>query len=584
MSDKQHESPSKSQKTNRNILKAIVLGNDGHSKNNSESESQTLPNDPFSSSYGNGLIIEPPYDLLFLTMLEENSAFLRQIIDAMEVNIEGFGGRLHLREMTPDQIEKNKDKIEDEKKQLKAFLLNINPEDDITMLRRKVRRDRELTGTSYWEAIPSRGDHKKIVALNYVESHTIRLTKLDDELTPFTRSQVDPDTGEFIAQTFLKRFRRFVQIRNVKQTFFKEWGDPRIIDRRDGKAYANEEEAIKSKVERQYWANPMVQFNIHSARTPYGMPRYVGNLFSLFGSRAADEINYNTFINHNIPSMLFLISGNAMLTEGTIKRMEDYASSLTKRTNNRSKFLVIEAEPVSEGMQNSGTAKIDVKPLKSEQHNDMLFQVYDSNNSEKLRQAFRLPPIFVGKSDDFNRATADASRKLAEEQIFAPERREMDRRITQLFLDMGYQFWTYKSFSPNVTNDEDLVNLLSSVEKTGAMTPNIARKIVADIMNEETELYDEENTPFNPDIPFSLTMAEAVKGSGSLGGNGNSGVLAPNQGQIPISQQGDFNYNFVPEEIKQIKNFPEPSIRQIELLKEWEEKLNAFAEGNLNNL
>lgn len=575
MSESTIPDPESTQETNRTILKAIVIGKD---ENSTAGNSQAIDSDSFT--YSDGQVIEPPYDLLFLTMIEENSAFMRQLIDTLEINIEGFGGRIQLRELSSNQKEKNKDRIEQEKKSLKNFLLNINPDDDITMLRRKARRDLELTGNAYWELIPSRGDHSKVIAINYIESHTMRATKQDERLTPFEKQKVDEDTGEIIEQTFLKRFRRFVQKRNERMTYFKEWCDPRIIDRRTGTAYTDEEEATKHKIEREYWANPVIHFKIHSARSVYGLPKWIGVLFEIFGSRGSSEINYTTILNNAIPSLLFLISGNAMLTEGTIKRMEDFASSVLKRTNNRSKFLVIEAEPAVEGQPNSGNAKIDVKPLKEQQHNDMLFQQYDKNNSEKIRNAFRIPGIFVGKTDDLNRATAEESRKLAEEQIFAPERREMDRKITQLFLDIGFQFWTYKSFSPNVTNDEDLIRLLSAVEKTGAMTPNDARRIVADILNEEPITYDPEKVPFNPDIPFSLTMAEAVKGS-SLGGSPNTGVLAPNQGQIPkLRLVGPLE---IPDDLRKIRESLAPTESHLELIHAWEKCLNGHLEGQMED-
>ncbi|MEZ4742296.1 MAG: phage portal protein [Bdellovibrionota bacterium] len=574
------QDPGKTQETNRTILKAIVIGKDDPPTKDSEGgHSQTLPTDTFNYSDGN--VIEPPYDLLFLTMIEENSSFMGQLVDAMEINIEAFGGRIQMRELSPKQREQNKEQIEAEKKALKNFLLNINPDDDLTMLRRKARHDLELTGNGYFELIPARGDHTKITALNYVEAHTMRITVQDDDLTPFTKKKVDEDTGEIMEQTFLKRFRRFVQKRNNRMTYFKEWGDPRIVDRRDGKAFKSEDEATKAGVERKYWANPVLHFKIHSARSPYGIPRYIGNLFSIFGSRGSEEINYTTILNNNVPSLLFLVSGNAMLTEGTIKRMEDFANNVLKRTNNRSKFLVIEAEPAIEGMANSSTAKIEVKPLKEQQHNDMLFQTYDKNNSEKIRSAFRIPGIFVGKTDDINRATAEESRKLAEEQIFAPERREMDRKITQMFLDMGYQFWIYKSFSPNVTNDEDLIKMANALTKVGSITPNDGRKIKADIMNEEVELYDSEKVPFDPDIPFPLTMAEAVKGEVSLGGNPNSGPLAPNQGQIPNRKRKLSGPLEMPDALKKIRECLNPSESQIDLVSAWEERLRNHLEGYL---
>ena len=530
------DATAKIEKSNRGAVRATVYGGNPQFIQK-DVESSQLPTDDFRAMTKAGQVIEPPFELLTLAMMEENSSELRQIIDAMEINIEGFGGRLTPKAMTKEQREKNAPEILAEQRQLKAWLSGINPRDNLTALRRKARRDRELTGNAYWELIPpKRGERDRISAISYVPAHTVRISKQDADATPMNRRVYDIDTGDWVDQTFLLRFRRFVQVRNSKKVWFKEYGDPRIVDRETGLAYADEASATAAEVPRDRYAHCLYHMKIHSSRTPYGLPRYVGNLFSIFGSRASDEINYNTFLNNNVPSMAIMVSGNAMLTEGTVKRINEFAQSVMKRSNNYSKFLILEAEPATEGgFQNSGTAAIKIERLKNEQQSDQLFQAYDDNNSDKVRRAFRLPPIFVGKATDYNRATADTSRKLAEEQVFAPEREEMDRCITMIFEDMGFRFWKYKSFGPNVTNDEDIVKVMNSIEKTGAMTPNLGRRLLADILNDEPELYDSSLVDFDPDVPFSLTMAEAVKGVGALGGNPATGALAPNQGQTPAA-------------------------------------------------
>lgn len=510
-------------KANKRAMNATIIGGQPIIK---QAESQKIEEDELNAKVRTVGTIEPPLEPMVLTMMEENSSELRQCIDAMEINIEGFGGRLALVNMSPEENEKNKDAIAREKRELKAFLMNFHPDDNLTAFRRKTRRELELVGNAYWELIPNKR-MTKIVAMDLVEAHTIRITKQDKTSTQFTCMVIDPETGDEFSQDFKKKFRRFVQIRNTKKVFFKDWRDPRFIDRLTGKAYKTEAAAKKAGVKE--FAHALFHKKIWSARTPYGLPRYVGNLFSIFGSRAAEEINYNTFLNNNVPSMAILVSGNAMLTEGTIKRINEFTQSIMKRSNNFSKFLLLEAEPATEGLTNSGTPKVEIERLKNEQHSDMLFQEYDKNNADKIRRVFRLPPIFVGRSSDYNRGTAETSKKLAEEQIFSPEREEGDRQLNMLLAAMGFKFWRYKSFSPNVTNDNDLVRLLSSIEKTGALTPNLAREIVGDIMNKELSLYDKEKHGFDPEVPFSLTMAEAAK---NLAGNPATGVLAPQPGQL----------------------------------------------------
>ncbi|GAG36158.1 unnamed protein product, partial [marine sediment metagenome] len=243
--------------------------------------------------------------------------------------------------------------------------------------------------------------------------------------------------------------------------YFKEWDDPRVIDKHTGHAIPNPtQKDMKEKA-----ATGAMHFKIHSGRTSYGLPRIIGNLFSIWGSRASDVINFQTFKNNNIPSMVVTVS-NGMLTQDTIDRMEEYVNAHIKRSDNYSKFLILEAETQDEEAQNAGTMKIDIKPMTSQQHTDQLFQIYDNNNSEKIRRSFRLPQIFVGKTENINRAATESSRRLAEEQVFGPEREEMDRQINKLLTHFGIKYHTIKSNSPNVTDDAALTKIISGAEKS----------------------------------------------------------------------------------------------------------------------
>src|SRR5690606_7300353 len=130
-------------------------------------------------------------------------------------------------------------------------------------------------------------------------------------------------------------------------------------------------------------------------------------------------------------------------------------------------------------------------------------------NRDQIRRAFRLPPIFVGRSDDYTRATAESSRELADEQIFAPERDEFDNFVNKHMMpELGAVYHKFQSNSPNTTDNAQLVRILADAEKTGGMTPAIARTILEDILSLDLPDFPE---GFPKDLPFSLTMAEAVK-------------------------------------------------------------------------
>jgi len=483
------------------------------------SGTQTLPEDPFRTLAAEGKIIEPPFDMLTLAMLPEHSSELGQCIEAMQINIEGFGHRQRsrVRLEAPKGAEEKvaPETIRQEVLKERTYLVNFfeyATEESFVEFRKRLRKDEETTGNAYFEVI--RGANGNIQAFKHIPSYQMRLSRQDDELVewkrPILELQVDgsveiKEVGE------LKRFRKFVQStvihrRNLtmlgnKKRWFKEFGDPRVLNNQTGE--------FDNKTPLKNRANEVVHLKLYSARTPYGLPRFIGNLLSIFGDRASEEINYVTFRNNNIPSMVVLCS-NGQLTDGTIQRIESFVESNIQGSDNYSKFLIIEGETSAEDGEDAGQIKLEVTPLTKDQHDDALFQNYSKNNQDKIRRAFRLPPILVGRSDDYTRATAESSRRLADEQVFAPERDEFDNLMNRVIYPvMGVKYHKFKSNSPNTTDNEQLVKILAGAEKTGGMTPAIARIVLADILSQD--IADDFPADFPVNVPFSLTMAEAVK-------------------------------------------------------------------------
>lgn len=505
-------------KANNTAMRAIVI------KASGEEASKALEDEKFF--IGIEGVIPTPYNLGVLCMMRENSSELGQCVDAMVTNITSFGYRLVPHTMSKTEAETNADAIATEHARIKTFLDHINFEDSITTLKEETRREKEETGNAYWELVPFING-EGISSIERLDPASIRITKQDEKPTTAKRSFYNGFTKQIETKLSNRRFRRFVQQVGTKKVWFKEYGDPRNIDSTNGKIISNKE-LFQAKKDGRI-AHAIIHHKIKNSRSPYGIPRYAGNLFSIYGSRAADQINYITFENNNIPSMMILVS-NGQLTGESVTRVKEFIDGHVKGSMNRSSFLVLEAESQSENQINPGTMKMEVKDLSSAQKDDQLFQNYDKNNAEKLRRCWRLPPIFVGKSDDYNRSTAQESRKLADEQIFAPERNRDDMIINKMLInEFGMKFHSYVSNSANVTNDDDLVKILSYGEKTGGVTPNLSRIILSDILNKQLPLYNKDEVGFDPDIPMSMTL---VGLSQTLGGNANTGKIAPNQQQM----------------------------------------------------
>jgi capsid portal protein len=231
----------------------------------------------------------------------------------------------------------------------------------------------------------------------------------------------------------------------------------------------------------------------------------------VLGVRRAEEVNYVTLSNNNIPSLVISVS-NGRLTGGTIARIKQFVDTVIRGSSNYSQVLILEGESGLDTADSAeGQVKIDIKPLTASQHTDALFVNYCKNGKDSMRRAFRLPELFVGMSQGLNRATAVEARKLADEQVFAPERAYEDHEINGLLQAQGFFYHKFVSRTPNVTDNETMVVMRAAAERTGGVTPRIARTIVEEAFPSAANAPPLDPRKFDPDVPFSITLAEKVK-------------------------------------------------------------------------
>ena len=483
--------------------------------------SNKIPEDPFKAAYGDGSAIAPPYDLSFLAALPEQSNILPQCIEAMEANIDGFGFTL----VTDEQEESPggwRSEVEAEQKKIKAFFEYCNLELPYSQLCRRKRRDLEATGNAYWEVL--RNGKGEPCGIEHIESHTMRLTKLDDEFTEIDTPQYIRDATGAPVKT-LKRFRRYVQMRDGKKVYFKEWGDPRAVNALDGKVWNPSE--IPADSPRFRPATEVIHFKLYSSGGPYGVPRWIGNLLSVLGSRQAEEVNFEYFENNTVPPLAILVSGR--LNDATITDIKCFFNEHVRGRDSFNKILVVQADPSGIPMPGVTQQRPDIhfEHLSDAQQKDALFGEYDRVNREKVRSAFRLPPIYVGLSDDYTRATANESRVVAEEQVFGPERDDFDFVINRQILPaLGCKYWKYKSLSPSPDDSDTLAGMLGTFAGAG-MTVRELRVVMAEILNRELQEADE-NAPWL-DMPLSVYLEQLRLGTAQ---NAHEGTQNAEKGQM----------------------------------------------------
>ena len=485
-------------------------------------------------------IAYPLGDPAYLVFLYEHSSALRQCIDAYAKNIDGCGQELEPvvelgDEEYDDEMDDAAEKIRDalwlrkvseagdgntapmptdaevvaerkrmrvemrlEKLRIEAFLENAAFDRSFTALRMETRQDLELLGNAYWEV--ERDEAENIVGLNLIPAFTMRLMPLDKEARATKRRR---RRGIDIVDENVQahRSRRFVQVVNEQTVYFKEFGDERVISRRHGKYYDTDEQLKAVEADDEPGAE-IIHFSIHSPRSPYGIPRWIGTMLNLIGLREEEETNRDYWENKSVPPLAIVCSGTR-LNDDQVRRTEDGLRNRIKGRQNFHKPFVIQAPPVFGPDGRPARASIELHPLADAQLKEAIFLKYDERTTDKTGFCFRLPRLLTGNTLDFNRATSEAALAFTELQVFQPERQAFDDFINRvLFTAMGFRYWRFVSHGPMPKDSAAVAELVVKMSTTGAVTFNDLRAASHDVFNKPLPPIEE---PW-ADLPVAVVL------------------------------------------------------------------------------
>ncbi|MDO7787137.1 phage portal protein [Desulforamulus aquiferis] len=425
-------------------------------------------------------VLTPPYPIIELLQMKEYSTILQQCVDAYKQNICGFGVSLRYRE--DETKDKETPEMKAEWERVQELIKYWNFDEAFKDVFTKAIEHREYCGNGYIEIIR---DGKGVsVGGENVDPKYIKVTRLTEPV------EVSYYRGgkQFKRQ---KRFRRYQQDINGKTVWFKEFGDPRIMDITNGKF----EEGIP--IDRQ--ANEILHFKIGDGA--YGIPRWIAQMIHMYGARKAEELNYRYFYQgRHIPAAI--IVSNGQLTEESRAALEEYAKSV-EGVENSHKFLLLEVEGEDESPDEDKKKKsnVELKSLAEILQQDALFLEYDDKSRQKLQSSFRLPDIYVGRSKDFNRATAEMAMEITEQQVFIPERESLEFVINnKLFVEHGFKYVDAYFNSPDISNPDDKARLLEVFNSIGAIAPNDVRQDVGKLLGRELENFKDELANIPPSL------------------------------------------------------------------------------------
>jgi PBSX family phage portal protein len=417
------------------------------------------PDDTFYGSYtasgANGAVsaIQPTFEPLQLLALVTKNNILSQCIDAMEVNIDGTGHDfVKIDEEMPDD--------DAELQMLKDFFDEPYPGKTMIGIRRGMRRDEESTGCGYFEV--ARNAAGDIMTVNHLDAENMRLIRYDD---PVPAKKLVQRNGKQVEVTVTVRERRFLQIINTRRVYFREFGSSRDLDKETG-LWAKPGETLPADKR----ASEILYFTVNKeVRTPYGSPRWINQLPSVLGSRKAEEYNLEFFDAGGLPPVLVLVQGGYLGSDVKQDLQAHLSGSGAKH-----RAAVVEAIAASGSLDSAGTVKVTVERFGTERQNDSMFQEYDKNCEDHVRVAFRLPPLFTGRSEDINFASALTSYLVAEAQVFLPERMEFDDRINLVVKALGAKTYRFKSNQANLSDMEKQITAIQTALTNKMVDPESA--------------------------------------------------------------------------------------------------------------
>jgi len=368
---------------------------------------------------------------------------------------------------------------------------------DVTyqILRVLTGQDRHIHGNAYWEVV--RDADGKPKHLIQAPAWSIKAKKLSPFF--FTKTLVrDTEIGEWREELHPKRFRSYVQLdsNNCIIARYKEFGDPRVMSRDSGKYYNTIDEmnsAERKIVNDQagnevevypYPATELLHFKIpYAGSSAYGKPRWSSVYPDLVGMRDLAEHNRRIVTDSEIPNILMMLAGAKVDKESE----ERVRQQIEERGDGPKGIMLLQA--YSQAQAPTGPtqqAQIEVVKLRDAMHQDGLGQKYNQGAYKRTHISYRIPRVMLGDDEGINRSAAFGMFRLAEDQVWDPERDEFDDPINKKLLpELDIRTVRYHTLGRTPKDPELLSKIIAQLADSGVLTPDEGRELSEQIFNRD---------------------------------------------------------------------------------------------------
>lgn len=140
---------------------------------------------------------------------------------------------------------------------------------------------------------------------------------------------------------------------------------------------------------------------------------------------------------------------------------------------------------------------------------------YDDDTRKKIRSSFRLPPLYTGESQEYNRATSDTARQITEEQVFQPERIKIARRLNAVMLpELKIKNAKIAFKDADFRDPMEIAKVITPFIQAGSVGPNDLRGLLGEILGTKLDQWEDEyNRPVmaNRNDPFLYNYSNGIE-------------------------------------------------------------------------
>ena len=336
-------------------------------------------------------LVEPPYNLEYLSKVYEISTYNYAAINAKVANIVGLGYDFVETKKTNDafdsitddkSLERARRKLSKLRQDLHAWLDTTNEEDTFTQTLIKVYTDLEATGNGYIEIGRTTGGN--IGYIGHIPAKTMRVRRLRDG---------------------------FIQLLYGKAVYFSNFGDTETEN-----PIAGQEDRPNEIIHLKKYT-PMNNY--------YGIPDIIAAQVSLAGNELSGRYNLDYFENKAVPRYIITVKGAKLSPESERKLLEFFQVGL-KGKNHRSLYI-----PLPGDTPDSKT-EFKMEPVEANPQ-ESSFNVYRKSNRDEILLAHRVPINKIGTPEGVNLAVARDADKTFKEQVCRPAQMILEKKVNKIF-------------------------------------------------------------------------------------------------------------------------------------------------------